>query len=424
MTTLKEMREKQAKTLAEARERLDQIDSNTTEARAQELEAQFDAAMQEYDATEARISRQEKLDKAEALQKAAEERAIESKRPDADDKEVVMTGNEARDYKSVFSDAIRYGTGSLDAEERSVLNRGMSKIEEARALNTGTDSAGGYLVPTELANTIEQTMAIWGHMLDPNLVNVIRSDTGSQIEIPTLDYTAIRGGLVAEAGAVTNDGGNDPVFGQKLLNSYLYNSEIVKVSIQMLKDSAFSMESLLADLFGESLARTANDALTTADGSAKPEGIITGAAVGVTAAGTAALTSDELIDLQHSVNAAYRASPKCAFQFNDATLAYIRKLKDGDGNYLWTMGDVQKGVPASVLGHKFYVNPSMDNLGTGNKPVIFGDHSKYTTRLVGGATVFRFDEMFMANQQIGFMSYLRADGVVTNNAALKVLQNA
>jgi HK97 family phage major capsid protein len=127
------------------------------------------------------------------------------------------------------------------------------------------------------------------------------------------------------------------------------------------------MESLLADLLGERLGRLANTQLTTGTGTSAPNGIITASSLGKTAASSTAVTSDELIDLIHSVDPAYRQSPKVAFMFNDLTLAAIRKLKDGQNNYLWAHGQLSDAGAGQRSWLQLHINQAMANIATGNK---------------------------------------------------------
>ena len=128
----------------------------------------------------------------------------------------------------------------------------------------------------------------------------------------------------------TDDGGKDATFGQKTLNAYGFNTEWVRWSAELNADSVFNMESLLGRLLGERMGRIANAKLTTGSGSSDVEGIVTNSAAGVTAASATAVTADEIIDLVHSVDPAYRQSPNAAIMMNDSTLKAIRKLKDGN----------------------------------------------------------------------------------------------
>jgi HK97 family phage major capsid protein len=182
------------------------------------------------------------------------------------------------------------------------------------------------------------------------------------------------------------------------------------------------MESLLGELLGERMGRTANTALTTGTGSSAVEGIVTGSALGVTAAAVAAVTGDEILDLIHSVDPAYRASPNTAIMMNDSTLKAVRKLKDGDGNYLWQMGNFQAGVPNSLLGYNVVINQAIDDMAATKKVMLFGDMSKYYVRKVGAPSLYVARERFAPD--FGILGYVRFDGVVVNSAAIKHLKNA
>ena len=142
------------------------------------------------------------------------------------------------------------------------------------------------------------------------------------------------------------------------------------------------MEDFLGRLLGVRMARIANAKLTTGSGSSDVEGIVTNSAAGVTAASATAITSDEIIDLVHSVDPSYRPG-SVAFMMNDATLAAVRKLKDGQNNYLWAMGNYQAGIPQNLLGYNVVVNQDMAGIATGNKSILFGDMSYFYVRKVG-----------------------------------------
>jgi len=149
---------------------------------------------------------------------------------------------------------------------------------------------------------------------------------------------------------------------------------------------------------------------------------VTASTAGKTAASATAITADEIIDLLHSVDPAYRTSPKAAFMFNDATLASIRKLKDGDGNYLWQMGNVIQGQPGSLLGYRYYVNQAMDSIAAAKKVVLFGDLGKYMVRKVGSPITFVARERFAPDY--GILGLIRFDGEAANTGAIKHLITA
>jgi HK97 family phage major capsid protein len=199
---------------------------------------------------------------------------------------------------------------------------------------------------------------------------------------------------------------------------------MVRIPLELLQDSAFNIEGLMNELFGERLGRLANEVLTTGTGSSQPNGVATAAANSGVTIGASALTADNLIDVLHSVDPAYRMSPRCRWMFNDSTMGYIRKLKDGQGNYLWQMGDVRNGEPSTILGHPYSVNQAMADIGTGNKSVLFGDFGRYVVRKVLGFQVLTLRERYAENFQVGMVGFKRFDGELLTTAAVKAAVHA
>lgn len=411
-----EMREKMAKLATDARAELDKITDKTEEAEAKELEARFDAIMKDHDDVAAKVEREERL-------AAAEAKSIESRRPVPTEEleaEAEKRSN-TPEYKEVFEKQLRNGASSLDAEERAVL---MSGRAEHRAQGTGTDAAGGYTVPEGFSGEIDKAMVAWGPMWDANICRELVTSSGNALPWPTVDDTAKTGRIKSENASVDDDGTDDVVFGEKLLNAYVYDTGMVRIPLELLQDSAFNIEGLMTELFAERLGRLANEVLTTGTGSGQPNGVVTASSAGLTAASGTAITSDELIDLFHSVDPAYRMSPSCRWMFNDSTLAAIRKLKDGQGNYLWQMGDVRTGEPDMFLGKAYSVNQAMADIGLSAKSVLFGDFSKYVVRKVRNFEVMTLRERYAENFQVGMVGFKRFDGELLNTAAVKHLIQA
>lgn len=413
MDKILEMREKMAKLATDARAELDKVTDKTDESQVKELEARFDSIMAEHDKIGQAVEREERL-------KQAEKQSIESRRPIS--KEEAKAEAESRqktpEYKEVFEKQLRYGVSALDQEERGVLMSGRS---ETRAQTTGTDSSGGYTVPEGFSGEIDKAMAAWGPMWDGGITRELITTSGNPLPWPTVDDTAKTGRIKAENASVDDDGTDDVVFGEKVLNAYIYDTGMVRVPIELLQDSAFNIEGLMTELFAERLGRLANQVLTTGTGSSQPNGVVTASSLGKTAAAVAALTADELIDLFHSVDPAYRQSPNCRWMFNDTTLAAIRKLKDGQGNYLWQMGDVRTGEPDLFLGRGYSVNQAMASLGASAKTVLFGDFSKFVVRKVRNFEVMTLRERYAENFQIGMVGFKRFDSELINTAAVKHL---
>lgn len=424
MATIKDLREQAARTLTEARSMLDSIDDKATKEQRTEAEQAVDKALNEVSEIEARAERMSKLEAAEKRaveQIEAEERAArESKRPKMEPGEARSGGD--MDYRTAFHAYIRAQgvKGDMEPEARSVLERGFSEIEH-RAQTT-TAAAGGYTVPTELANILVKSMLAWGPMYDPGITTEIVTTGGGKITMPTVNDTTTAVVKHSEGTTLTDDGGSDVTFGQKELDAYAFNTEWLRVSKELADDSIFAMETILGNLLGERLGRRANLELTVGDGTGDPNGIVTASSEGKVATGNAAITADEIIDMLHSVDPAYRMGPRVRFMFNDGTLAAIRKLKDGDGNYLWQMGNVQAGVPGTLLGYNYSINQAMAGLGSGvsSRVMVFGDFSKYYVRKVGSPLIGAIqDKDFWPG--FGIAGYIRFDGELADTAAVKHL---
>lgn len=413
-----ELQEKRGTLITQAREALDAIKANTDEARSAELDARHDTIMAELDKLDATIEREERMAAAEKRQDELRAR----QRPTGEDVQTRAHDEPAKlEYREVFRKIMcGVSPGELDPEERAVLKAGVAKFE-SRAQTT-SNTAGGYTVPTTLYDKIIISMAAWGPMYDENVCTTIQTAGGEQINLPTIDDTTTAVAKHTEGTALTDDGGVDVTVGQKVLNAYLFDTEFVKWSIELSQDSVFNWEQLLADLLGERLGRRANVELTTGDGSGDPNGIVTASTLGKTAAAVAAITGDELIDLEHSVDPAYRQSPKARFMFNDTTLKSIRKLKDGQGQYLWNGGDLSKGISPALLGRPYSVNQAMGSPATGVKTVIFGDFGKYYVRKVGSPIIGVMRERFWPD--LGIAGLIRFDGELGDTAAVKHLIQA
>ncbi len=424
---LRELQEKRGRLVTQAREALNEITANTDESRSAELEARHDAIMAEFDKIEKDIEREERMAEIEArfASRTEEERA--RRRPGSESEGRAAgseSGGDGLTYRSVFFKFIASGAdlAALEPEERAVLKAGVQAADEYRAQSSATGAAGGYTVPTELANEIIKSMKAWGPMYDEAVTTQINTTSGAVIQLPTIDDTSGTGFAHTQGADLVDDGSVDAVFGQKQLEAYVFDTKFIKFSFELAQDSIFNMEALLGSLLGERLGRIANAQLTTGSGTSAPNGVATASSLGKTAASATAVASDELIDLVHSVDPAYRTAPKVGFQFNDTTLAAIRKLKDGQGNYLWQMGDVTKGQPGTLLSYRYTINQAVASIATGNKSVLFGDFGKYFVRKVGSPVIGVMRERFWPN--LGIAGYIRFDGELADAAAIKHLKQA
>ena len=418
MPTIKELREQMANAATEARSLLDQASAEKDPARASDLEKQHDKAMADFDALSAKAERLQKLEEAERRAAEASEAERRARRPGVDPV-TVNPGGEAT-YRDAFLGYLRAqgNEGAMDPTLRGILAKGKANIE-ARAQTT-TVAEGGYMVPTELANILVKSMAAWGPMYDPGVTSEIVTTGGNQITMPTVSDTTTVVVKHTQGTTLTDDGGSDAVFGQKVLDAFPFNTEWIRVSKELMDDSAFNVEQILGELLGERLGRRANLELTTGDGTGDPNGVVTASTLGKTAAAAAAFTVDELMDLLHSVDPAYRGSPRARWMMNDLTLAMLRKLKYGDGHYIWQMGNIQGGVPDTVLGYPYSVNQAMPAATTGLKPIVFGDFGKYYVRKVGAPLIGAIqDKDFWPG--FGIAGYIRFDGELADTAAVKHL---
>lgn len=293
------------------------------------------------------------------------------------------------------------------------------RLPERRDLNVATGADGEYTIPEGFMADLERTLLAFN---GPRQVSrIIPTSSGNPIPWPTVDDTGNPGTAAAEASAV--GASVDPTFGENILNAYKTKSGAVLISQELLEDSAFNMGSLIPELLGERIGRRENAVMTTGTGSSEQQGVVTGSSLGVTAAAVAALTADELIDLEHSVDPAYRSGGSVGYMFHDSTLLAIRKLKDGNGQYLWQPG-LQVGAPDVINSRPYTVNQNMATLATGQRTVLFGDYSKFIIRDVGTIRVYRLDERYRENDQTGFMAFKRSDSRVINSGAIKHLIQA
>lgn len=364
----------------------------------------------DFESLTRKLERQKRV---EELQKEE----VEQRSKDGNSESLLNTKSSAekeKEYRAVFSKYLRWGASSLKSSEQQLLmeRRGTDP-------QTTADARGGYTIPQGFSDELEIRMKYFGEML--NVARLFNTSTGNSIEWPTVDDTSAIGSILTEtAGAAAVQ---DMTFGQKILDAYLYTTGIVKVSVQLAQDSAFDLESFLIDAFSERLGRIINQHATTGSGSSQPNGFVTAATVGKTAAAVDGVTRSELVDLLHSVDRAYRANG--IWMFNDSTLAAIKKLSfgTGDDRPLW-VPSMREGEPDTLEGYGYSVNNDMADLGAENKPVAFGDFSKYVIRLAGDPVFVRMQERYMDELKVGFISYRRMDGELIQANAIKVLQNA
>jgi HK97 family phage major capsid protein/HK97 family phage prohead protease len=319
------------------------------------------------------------------------------------------------DYEKAFGTYLRRGFDRLHEEERALLER------EFRDLSVGTNTAGGYTVPPGFAQRITDAMKAFGGMLQ--VANIIDTAEGNTLVWPTADDTGNTGAILAENTAAPTQ---DITFGQKTIGAFMYTSKMVKVSFQLLNDSAFGLEPWLSDKFADRLGRALNAHFTNGTGGGtQPVGMVPNLAVGKTGQTGQTLTAtyDDLIDLIHSIDPAYR-SGATGFMMNDNSVKVFRKLKDTTGQYLW-QPSLQAGVPDRLAGYNLYLNQDMPVMAANAKSIAFGDFNKaYIIRRVQGIQSLRLNERYADALQVGFLAFARYDGTVDDLNAAKLYVNS
>lgn len=292
------------------------------------------------------------------------------------------------------------------------------------AMSTTTPAEGGYTVPTEIAAMVIDKLKAYGGMRD--VAEIISTDSGNPLSFPTSDGTSEEGEIVGEnTGAATGD----ITFGTTPLNVFKYSSKKIALPIELIQDSAIDVIAFVVNRLAERIARIQNKHFTIGAGTTLPDGVIPKAGTGKTGTTGQTLTViyDDLVDLKHSVNRAYRRNSK--FMLNDLSVAIVSKLKDTTGRPIWVPGDsegITGGTPDTLLGFPVVTNDDVAVMAANAKSIAFGDFSKYMIRDVAGSTsIRRFDDSaFALNGQVGFCGWQRSGGNLVDTAAVKVYVNS
>ena len=343
------------------------------------------------------IERQDRLDAISRELNAPTAAPLTSK-PD-NSKVEVKTGRASDEYKLNFWNAMR-----TKYPNTAIVN----------ALQVGTDTEGGFLVPDEFEHTLIQRLEEENFFR--RIATVIQTNSGDRkIPIVASKGTA---SWIDEEGLYPE---SDDAFGQITLRAYKLGT-LIKVSEELLNDSAFNLENYIATEFGRRIGSKEEESFFIGDAVGKPTGILAetgGAEIGVTAASSTAITADEIIDLYYSLRVPYRKN--AIWIMNDATVSAIRKLKDGQGQYLWEPSMVA-GTPNKILGCEVITSPYVPTAAAGAKTVAFGDFSYYWIGDRQGRTFKRLNELYATTGQVGFLGNQRVDGKLILPEAIKVLK--
>ena len=303
-------------------------------------------------------------------------------------------------------DEVKTGRAS-DEYKKAMLNALRSNFRQvSNVLQEGVDADGGYLVPDEY---------------DRRLIDVLEEENimrGLGTKIITSGEHKINIAATKPAAAWIEEGGalsfGDATFDQKILDAHKLHVAI-KVTEELLYDNAFNLENYIITQFGKALANAEEDAFLNGDGSGKPTGIFDATAGGhVVSTLTAALKSDDMLDLVYGLKRPYRKN--ASFIMNDATLAQLRKLKDNNGAYIW-QPSYQAGEPDRILGYAVHTSAYAPADG-----IAFGDYSYYNIGDRGSRSFKQLNELFAGNGMIGYVAKERVDGKLLIPEAVQILK--
>jgi HK97 family phage major capsid protein len=324
---------------------------------------------------------------------------------------------EARD---AFNAYLRKGVQGLTAgEARAIQELRAAGADAANVSNVAAD--GGFLVPENWSDCVSATELFKSDI--EKVATVLRTSNGQPFNLPATDDTGVVAAILGQATAVTR---KDMEFTNVKFDPFTYSSGLVQVSNQLMSDNAFDLSSFVGNLLAQRLNRGINGGLTTGAGDANaPQGIVTGSSLGKTAAGIAAVTIPEVMDLFYSVDVSYRNAPNAGFMMNSTTAKAIRVLGFGETNdFPAYVPGMSVGEPDMLFGKPVYINEDMASLATGNKTIIFGDLSQYYVHEAGGVQILRLNERYADELSTGFIGYRRIDGNVLQSSAIKHLIQA
>ncbi len=312
------------------------------------------------------------------------------------------TGRASAEYKKAFWNMLR-----------TRANEGLDPVVK-NALRIGSDPEGGYLVPDEFERRLIE--ALEEENIFRQLATVISTASGDR-KIPV---AASKGeaSWLEEGQAIPE---SDDSFGQVTIGAYKLGT-LIKMSEELLNDSAFSLESYIVKEFARRTGAREEEAFLVGDGANKPTGILAatgGAQLGVTTAAAAALKLDEVIDLFYSLKAPYRRN--AVFLMNDGTVKEIRKLKDSNGVYLW-QPSIKEATPDTILNRPLYTSSFMPSIAAAAKTILFGDFAYYWVADRQGRMFRRLNELFAVTGQVGFIATQRVDGKLILPEAVKYLE--
>ncbi|MCL2224593.1 MAG: phage major capsid protein [Defluviitaleaceae bacterium] len=289
----------------------------------------------------------------------------------------------------------------------ALRGRGISNV-----LSVGEDTSGGYLVPEEFAN--ELIIALEEQNIFRQIARIVRTSS-DKLKVPVA--TAVGTASWIDENEVIPE--SESTFSQITLNAYKLGT-MMRSSTELVEDSAFNIQSYIAQEFARRIGSREEEAFCLGDGAGKPTGIFGG--TGGAQEGASATTTinfDNMIDLFYSLKPPYRN--RAVFLVNDSTMKVLRKIKSGDGQYIW-QPSVKEKTPDTILGRPVYVSPYAPEMAEDAYPVAFGDFNYYW---IADRRDIRFrvlNELYAERDQIGFFATERIDGKLILPEAIKLLK--
>lgn len=408
----KELLEKRGKILKD----MDDLGAKRVEEKrafTKEENEKFDTLLDEADQINRSITNLRKLEEQRGLSNESVEREAEKRGKGVD---------ETAELRKKESVAFRKWmiTGSMEnhnEEERNIM-----KDLQKRAQSAGTTTAGGFLIPEGFSFEVDKALKDFGGVRQ--VARIITTSTGNDIPYPKFNDTGNTGEQLDEN---TEAAEQDITFGSTTLKAYKYSSKAIIVSDELMQDSAFNIEQMLAEAFAIRIGRITNLRNTTGTGSSQAQGVVTASTAISTTAAAAAISFDDLINLKYGLDPAYRNN--AVFMLNDSTLKAIIKLSIGTDydTPLW-QASYREGAPDTILGHKYVINQDMASIGASAKSVLFGDFSHYIIREVQGIWMKRMTDKYALQFSTGFVMGRRESGhyvgTTGNQSAIKHLAHA
>ena len=302
--------------------------------------------------------------------------------------------------------------------------RGNFTNDVATGLSVGTDEKGGYTVPDEFERKLVQ--ALEENNIFRNLAHIIRTQSGTRTIPVAAEYGSAS--WIEEGNAIPE---SDMTFSVQTLSAFKLGS-MIRVSNELLHDSAFDIASYVANRLGRRFGDAEENAFingtgvsATAGVASQPTGILTTLTTpAATTENASSITFDDVFRLFYGLKGPYRQKAK--FLCNETVLLQLMILKDGDGRYLWKPG-LEVGKPDTILGHPIYTStymPALTNTpanDAGKKVLLFGDFNYYWVADRTNRSLKRLDELYAVNDQVGFLGTQRVDGKLILPEAMQVL---